>query len=189
MLRPGHFRSPWTLSRESTTMDEFPSYLRSASPTLTMRVNPSAAPQVPRWKPASRSRRSWRRATSNPDSKPFKALSVEGVTEARPLDSGCPGDSVNYPGAWGLPLPLPQTARCALDANPPPGPSLTSKVQFVPGSGYRRGQGHRDDRLASPRDGASPIWSSGRGLAGRRPTPGSASPARKMHAKPESCAQ
>lgn len=49
------------------------------------------------------------------------------------------------PGRFGEPtrclgfsLPLPQTARCALDANPSLGPSLLSKVQLVPGSEYRR---------------------------------------------------
>jgi hypothetical protein len=91
---------------------------------------------LPRWKPASRSRRSWRRAPSNPDSGAVGAFRSRG-DRVVPVDSVCPGDSVNYPGAWGFPLPLPQTARCALDANQPPGPSLMSKVQLVPSSEYR----------------------------------------------------
>jgi hypothetical protein len=40
----------------------------------------------------------------------------------------------------GFPLPLPPTARCGLDANPSLGLLLLSKVQFAPGSKYRRAE-------------------------------------------------
>jgi hypothetical protein len=113
--------------------------------------------RLPRWTPASRSRRSWRRAPSNPDLEALKASRSRG-DRVRPLDSLCPGDSVTYPGAWGVPLPLPPTATCAMDANPPPGPSLSSKVQFVPSSGYRPryGQGHCDDGARTPFERGEP---------------------------------
>ena len=88
----------------------------------------------PRWKPASRSRRSWRRAPSKPGFRNESGPLGRGDDPVGARRPACPGDSVNYPGGWGFPLPLPQTARCALDANPPPGPSLTSKVQLLPGS-------------------------------------------------------
>jgi hypothetical protein len=104
-----------------------------------------------RWRPASRSRRSWRRAQQTRIPKPVEASQSRG-DRAAPVDSVCPGDSVNYPGALGFPPSLPQTARCALDANPPPGPSLTSKVQLLPGSEYRP----LPARPRSPRSGSCP---------------------------------
>lgn len=74
-----------------------------------------------------------------------------GVTELA-LRLRLPGRFGELSRCWGFSLPLPPTARCALDANRPPGPSLVSKVQFVPSSGYRRARlEHCRDGLSQPR--------------------------------------
>ena len=83
---------------------------------------------------------------ANPDSG-AKGLSAEGVAELT-LDSGAPGRFGEPPSCWGFRLPLPPTARCGLDANRSLGPWLSSKVQFVPSSGYRRARFARCTQLA-----------------------------------------